>query len=174
MSNAPTYVLSADDIFSGGDNAMLPFELPITKNGQPMTVGIKPVTAGAIVDFLSEGAVEFGPDGKPVLTNAVKQQLAMTRLITRTVCDLGGRPLFDEGNLELTRAKMPLNVFNALQAKLTEMIGEAQGAGKDSAVPDGDTAASTPTPTEPIPATTESHTSDGSPSADSPTVLPSN
>lgn len=136
--------VSRDDILSGGDDAIESVELPIKKNGAPGVIHLRPLSAGDVVDFITEGNIEVGPDGTVKQFDHRKQSDAMLRLISRTACRADGTLLFDEKDIDTLR-RMPTNVYQRLQSRLTKKIMEGGEEGKDAAAEA--TSEETPKPT---------------------------
>jgi hypothetical protein len=154
-------VLSLDELINGGGKYDR-VELPIEKSpGVKGCIYLRPLTAGAVVAFITEGEMKVDGDGKVISADPAKQQDAMLRFIARAVCDEKGNLIFpDANNLDLLR-RLPMTVYNALQAKLVDAIVEGNEAGK--ALEAVVAAASSETPSS----STDTATPDGS-STDSP------
>ena len=137
-------LLSIDEMLSAG-NSFERVELPVEKSpGVKGCVYLRPLAAGAVVDFFTEGSIEI-TDGKATIINAGKQQDAMLRLMGRTVCDEHGVLLFNPSDIDTLR-RLPIAIYNVLQERLTAAIAAGHDTGKAlESAPDSTTNPQAPT-----------------------------
>lgn len=113
-------LLSAMDIFTGGDIPFKPLEIPeLTKDGKVGMVYLKAPSAGDVLDFAAKSAD----------TNTETQHDALIRMIAQCVVDQDGKRLFQD---ETRVREIPFSIFSRLMAAVNDLagIGKKEEAGK--------------------------------------------
>lgn len=119
-NQAGNNILSALDIFTGGDIPFKPLEIPeLTKNGQVGMVYLKPPSAGDVLDFASKSSG----------TETSEQHDALIKMITQCVVDQTGKRIFDD---ESRVREIPFSIFSRLMTAVNDLagIGKKEEAGK--------------------------------------------
>jgi len=113
-NQADINILSATDIFSGGDVPFTPLEIPeLTKNGKPGVVFLRSPSAGDVLDFATKST---DPD------TAVQHE-ALIVMITQCVVDQNGKRLFQD---ETRVREIPFSIFTRLMDAVNKLAGIAK------------------------------------------------
>jgi hypothetical protein len=99
--------LTAEDIFSGGDDPFVEVEIPeLTKKGKPGIVYLRQLPAGDVLDFVAQSDED--------------KNEALLGLLAKAVVTADGSPLFTEEQARNLRS-ISIGVFNRLTREITAM-----------------------------------------------------
>lgn len=101
-------LLTADEIFAGGDDLLSPLEIPeLKKGGKPGIVYLKQLSTGDVLDFAESGEQD--------------QKSRMLTLIAKAVVNQDGSPMFSED--QVTRLRdIRVDVFTRLSRAITDSM----------------------------------------------------
>lgn len=130
--------LTADDLFSGGDNAFAPEKLPmVMRNGEPGIVYIKPLSAADAIIFRRDMREVAAMVNAPTLDDGHAENerqtaietfrhAATSRIISKGIVTENGDPMFtDEQAVRLPQ--LSVHVFTALTEILVRWMNSPTG-----------------------------------------------
>lgn len=124
-------VLTLDELLAQPDLTVV--EVPeLPKDGKPGIVYMRPLTAGVVIDMVVDSSNR--PTGD-----------ALRTLISESICDKDGNPIFDEENVDKLR-DMRLDVFNRLSTAVMKNLAPPQEAAEEGKAASSGAASSTDLP----------------------------
>lgn len=122
-------VLTASELFTGGDEFREVVLEGTRKNQQTGVVFLIPPSAGDVIEFISLGVFEKTEDGEEnarlAKASEDKQKQKMFDLIRHSVVDEQGSQLF---NNSVKIHEIPISIYGQLAAAISTMIGEGLAA----------------------------------------------
>jgi hypothetical protein len=118
-------LLTAEDIFSGGDDLVSPLRIPeLSKNGKPGIVYLKLLSAGDVLDFseADEGS----------------RKERLLPLIAKAVVHQDGTPMFSQEQVARL-SEIRVDVFNRLSRAVTDKFNTMMSEEEESAKGKGGT-----------------------------------
>lgn len=124
MNTQKDSIITAADLFSGGDNPYRRVELDeVIRDGKPVVVYIKPMTASTAMHLAEEAQKSRAqqPDGT---TPAIDFEHSndMVKILATHVVNCDGSPIFRADDLDKIR-ELPLRVYMRLLKEVNALAG---------------------------------------------------